>query len=92
MTETMLAFADRFSGAYGYLILCVCACIENLVPPIPGDTVTLFGGYLTGIGRLNMFGVVLSTTVGSFAGFMMMFFLGRLLGRKFFLDRDVLFF
>lgn len=71
---------------YGYLLLGVCAFVENVFPPIPGDTVTVFGGYLTGTGRLNFFGVVLSTTTGSFAGFMCMFALGKTLGEKFFLE------
>lgn len=92
VTETILDFTENISGVYGYLFLCVRACIENIVPPIPGDTVTIFGGYLTAIGKLNLSAVVLSTTIGSFAGFMLMFFLGKLLGRKFFLERDILIF
>ena len=87
MIESILSLTENLNGLYGYLVLCVCAFIENIVPPIPGDTVVIFGGYLTGIGRFNVLGVVLSTTVGSFAGFMVIFFLGRLLGRKFFLTR-----
>ena len=89
MTESFISFTENINGANGYLFLCVCAFVENVIPPIPGDTVTIFGGYLTGIGRLGMFGTVLSTTAGSFSGFMVMFCLGRFLGKKFFIDRDI---
>jgi membrane protein DedA with SNARE-associated domain len=92
MTESILGFAEKFNGFYGYVILCVCAFIENIVPPIPGDTVTVIGGYLAGTGKLNMFGVVLATTIGSFSGFMAMFFLGKYFGSRFFIDRDFFFF
>jgi membrane protein DedA with SNARE-associated domain len=89
MAEYFISFTENINGAYGYLVLCVCAFVENVIPPIPGDTVIIFGGYLAGIGRLSMFGTVLSTTAGSFAGFMVMFCLGRFLGEKFFIDRDI---
>ncbi len=84
MTQAMVELTEKFYGIYGYLFLGLCACLENIIPPIPGDTVTVFGGYLTGIGRLNIFGVIFSTTIGSFAGFMIMFFFGKLVGENFF--------
>ena len=83
MTPAVVALTERFHGIYGYVLLGLCACVENLFPPIPGDTVTVFGGYLTGIGQLSLAGVIVSTTIGSFAGFMMMFFLGKLVGKSF---------
>ena len=88
MTDYFLQLTQSFNGTFGYLVLCACACIENLVPPIPGDTVTVFGGYLAGTGKLNFFGVVASTTLGNFAGFMMLFYAGKLLGRQFFYEKD----
>lgn len=88
MEQFFIQLVNRFSGFYGYLLLGVCAFIENVVPPVPGDTVTVLGGYLAATGRLSFAGVVGATTLGSFAGFMCMFFLGRALGRNYFLDRD----
>ncbi len=70
------------SGPYGYLLLAVSAFFENMLPPIPGDTVTVFGGYLVGSGRLTLAGTVLATTAGSFAGFMAMYAVGRFLGHE----------
>ncbi len=80
MEEFFLTIIKSISGPYGYLLLAVSAFFENIVPPIPGDTVTVFGGYLVGIGRLTLAGTVLATTAGSFAGFMAMYAVGRFLG------------
>ena len=62
--------------------------MENVFPPIPGDTITAFGAFLVGTERLDFFGVYLSTVLGSLIGFMFLFWIGGLLGRRFFLERD----
>ena len=92
MEDFFLNLAKKFTGPFGYLILGICAFFENVIPPIPGDTVTVFGGYLAGTGKLSMAGVVIATTLGSFFGFMCMFFLGRVLGKKFFFEGKTSFF
>lgn len=75
-----------------YLILFVSSYFENVIPPIPGDTVTVFGAYLVGIKHLNFPAVLLLTTVGSFLGFMTLYAIGRRYGRDFFYSRDFRFF
>ncbi len=75
-----------------YFFLFVSAIMENLFPPIPGDTITAFGAFLVGTGRLNYWLVYLSTTAGSIIGFMALYFLGRLLGREFFMAGRFAFF
>ncbi len=71
-----------------YLLLGLSAFVENVFPPIPGDTITAFGAFLVGARRLDFMGVYLSTTLGSLAGFMSLFWIGNLLGRKFFIEKD----
>jgi membrane protein DedA with SNARE-associated domain len=56
-----------------YTMLFVSAFVENIFPPVPGDTVTLIGAYLVGTGHLNYLGVLVSTTAGSVVGFMALF-------------------
>lgn len=68
--------------AEGYLILGLCAFLENIFPPLPGDTVTIFGAYLVGRGALAVWPVVWATFIGSTAGFMTLYALGRTLGRS----------
>jgi membrane protein DedA with SNARE-associated domain len=71
-----------------YIFLFFSSIIENLFPPVPGDTITAFGAFLVGIKRLNYFWVYLSTTLGSTIGFMLLFLLGKFFGRKFFDEKN----
>jgi membrane protein DedA with SNARE-associated domain len=64
--------------AYGLILL--IAYGENVVPPIPGDMVVVFGGYLVGVGKLNMFSVILLSTIGGALGFMTMYAIGYRIG------------
>jgi len=66
--------------------------VENLVPPVPGDTVTLFGAYLVGIGYLDFSLVLLATTAGSLTGFMGLYWVGFRFGRDFLYQRNYRFF
>ena len=71
-----------------YAFLFISAVFENVFPPVPGDTVTAFGAFLVGTGRLNYFLVYATTTVGSVVGFVLLFLAGKLLGREFFIEKD----
>ena len=75
-----------------YFLLGLSAFIENIFPPIPGDTITAFGAFLVGTKRLSFLGVYVSTTIGSLAGFMALFWTGKLLGERYFLEREFKFF
>ena len=88
MADSFLQFIKGIDSSYLYPALFVSAVLENLIPPIPGDTVTLFGAYLVGIGQLHFSGVFAATALGNFAGFMLLFFLGRFLEKEFFLNRN----
>jgi membrane protein DedA with SNARE-associated domain len=71
--ESLLHSLETANPLWAYFILFLSAFIENIFPPIPGDTVTVFGAYLVGRGLLNFWGVLISTTLGSIAGFMGIF-------------------
>ena len=83
---------DRIPDFVLYIILGLSAFVENIFPPIPGDTITALGAFLVGTGRLSFFGVYLSTTLGSLLGFLALFWIGRYLGRRFFVQKDYRFF
>ncbi len=68
--EEILHSLEQASPSWAYFFLCLSAFIENICPPIPGDTVTVIGAYLVGRGSLNFWGVYISTTLGSVMGFM----------------------
>ncbi|MCP4132473.1 MAG: DedA family protein [bacterium] len=75
-----------------YLALFLSAIVENLFPPIPGDTITAFGAFLVGAGKLNYALVYLCTTLGSVLGFMGLYYLGGYLGREYFMKKNFRFF
>jgi membrane protein DedA with SNARE-associated domain len=63
-----------------YLTVLMIAYGENVLPPIPGDMIVVFGGYFAGLGTLDIWVVIVLSTIGGGAGFMTMFFLGNRLG------------
>ncbi|GAB4339736.1 MAG: DedA family protein [Calditrichia bacterium] len=71
--EAIINTIQNTDPVWAYLILFVSAFVENIFPPVPGDTVTIFGAYLVGRGSLQFEWVWLSTTLGSIAGFMTLF-------------------
>lgn len=79
-------FADLFqwiemlSPLWAYVLLLVVAYGENVLPPIPGDMLVVFSGYLAGIGRLDLGVVVLLATIGGALGFMTMYAVGYRIG------------
>ena len=75
-----------------YVLLGLSAFVENVFPPIPGDTITALGAFLEGNGKLDFFCVNISTTLGSLLGFMSLFWVGGSLGRRFFIEKDYRFF
>jgi membrane protein DedA with SNARE-associated domain len=83
MLEYLDQLLSHLSPMMAYFILFLSAIIENIFPPIPGDTVTVLGAYLTSTGKLDFWGVYLSTTAGSVAGFFMMYLAGIKFGRSF---------
>ncbi len=90
--EPFLVYLQSLPDELIYAILGLSAFVENVVPPIPGDTITAFGAFLVGTGRLDFWGVYVATTSGSLLGFMALFVLGRYLGRRFFIEKDYRFF
>ena len=84
----LLEYLHQLPDYLIYLSLGFSAFLENIFPPLPGDTIVLFGSFLVGIGRLSFLGAYLSTTTGSLLGFISIYFLGRYLGRRFFIERD----
>ena len=86
--DSFLEFLKELPDILIYMLLGLSAFVENVFPPIPGDTITAFGAFLVGTKRLHFLGVYLSTTLGSLSGFMFLFWVGRLLGRHYFIERD----
>ncbi|MAO65331.1 MAG: DedA family protein [Balneola sp.] len=65
-----------------YLIFFGIAYIENIIPPMPGDVLVAFGGYLAAEGVIKIFPVLSLTVVASVAGFMTMYWFGHKWGAQ----------
>lgn len=59
-----------------YIAFFLVAYLENIVPPVPGDILVVFAGYLAADGYINYSVVWALTTVASVFGFMSMYYLG----------------
>ncbi len=83
MEQNLNQFLDwmgAIAPVWAYLVILGIAYGENVLPPIPGDLIVVFGGYLAGIGQLSFVVVVVLATLGGALGFMTMYALGRRIG------------
>ncbi|HOP61984.1 MAG TPA: DedA family protein [Spirochaetota bacterium] len=92
LIEHILGIITTMHDAWLYLFLFFSSVLENLFPPVPGDTITVFGAFLVGAGRLNFAIVLAVTTVGSATGFLLLYMFGAFLEREFFIEKDYRFF
>ena len=88
MLEWITGYLAALNPAWFYLALALSSFLENVVPPIPGDSVTVFAAYLVGRTDRSIAGVWLATSVGSTSGFMALYALGRAIHRDYFIRRD----
>ena len=89
MLDYLQKLLDNIDPVTAYFVLGISAFLENVLPPIPGDTVVVFGAYLVSVDRLGFWGVYVSTTLGSVIGFVTMYYLGLKYGRAFIQHRRV---
>lgn len=66
-------------NSYGYLGIFLLIFVENIFPPIPSEVVLLFGGALTLGTSMNAPLVIVFATLGSLAGAITLYGLGRVL-------------
>ena len=59
-----------------YSIFLIVAYAENIVPPVPGDILIVFGGYLAAEQIISFNVLLFITTVASVIGFMNMYAFG----------------
>jgi membrane protein DedA with SNARE-associated domain len=63
-----------------YLAFFLLAYLENVIPPVPGDVLVAFGGYLAAEQIVGFTPLLVLTTVASTLGFMTMYTLGYVMG------------
>ncbi len=65
---------------WGYGLIFVAMLLENAGLPIPGETVTLLGGYAAGSGQLSLAGVMGAAASGAILGDNIGYWVGRRAG------------
>ncbi|MEK4029111.1 DedA family protein [Pseudobacillus sp. FSL P4-0506] len=61
---------------YGYMGIVLLIALENIFPPIPSEVILTFGGFMTTTSELSITGVIISSTVGSVIGALVLYFIG----------------
>ncbi len=60
----------------------LAVALENLFPPIPSEVILPLAGFAAGQGRIGLFAAIACTTLGSVAGAVVLYYVGRVLGRE----------
>jgi membrane protein DedA with SNARE-associated domain len=66
----------------GYPGVAVLTFLENVFPPIPSELVIPLAGYVSATGEMGLWGVVAAGSVGSLAGALLWYEVGRRLGER----------
>lgn len=80
--EQLFEWIQTLSPVSIYFIFTLVAYVENILPPIPGDVLVAFGGYLAAEQVINVVPVLLFTTIASVIGFMSMYAVGWYFGDR----------
>jgi membrane protein DedA with SNARE-associated domain len=75
-----MATLQEVIGRWGYVVIFAAMLLENAGLPLPGETVTLLGGYAAGSGQLNVLGVMGAAAGGAVLGDNIGYWVGRRLG------------
>ena len=74
------AMLQELLQQWGYGVIFGAMLLENAGVPLPGETVTLLGGYAAGSGQLNVFGVMAAAAGGAMLGDNLGYWVGRRAG------------
>ena len=66
---------------FGYLGVMFLIAIENIFPPIPSELILVFGGFITTKMQVNLFMMIIFSTLGSLCGALSLYYIGRILNK-----------
>ena len=67
-------------GRWGYGVIFAGMLLENAGLPLPGETLTLLGGYAAGSGQMSLVGVIAAAASGAILGDNIGYWVGRRFG------------
>lgn len=77
----MNTFIINIMNKFGYFGIVFLIAIENIFPPIPSEVILTLGGFMTSKEEIsmNLFGVIMASTVGSIFGAIILYYVGYIL-------------
>jgi membrane protein DedA with SNARE-associated domain len=67
---------------YGYIGIFLLILVENIFPPIPSEIILSFAGFMTKSANLSVMLVIVSATLGSVAGAVILYKIGNRMNRQ----------
>lgn len=83
MLDSLFQFIEQAPEWLVFVTVFLASYIENIFPPIPGDTILIFGAYLVGRGDMSFTMALATTLIGSVSGFMTLYIVGYKYGHGF---------
>jgi len=83
LIEPIIEFAINVIENFGYVGIFVLMLLESTATPVPSEAVMPFAGFLVHSGKFNMYIVSLVGALGSLAGALISYHIGKFLGREF---------
>jgi len=78
----MFGFIERVIGSAGYPGIALLMLLENILPPLPSELIMPMAGFVAANGQLTLVGVIIAGTLGSVAGALPWYYLGKVLGHE----------
>ena len=82
MLQQIISYISTLDISLVYLVLFFFSFLENIFPPSPSDFVVVFGATLIAHSTVGFIPILLITSFGSALGFIVMYYLSKLLGEK----------
>ncbi len=83
MVLTILEFITGLIASWGYAGIFVTMTLESALIPIPSEAVIPFAGFLAYMGEMNIWIIVLVSTLANLTGSIIAYYIGKYLGRPF---------
>lgn len=82
MFDWVAEWVIRVIETLGYAGLTVLVALENIFPPIPSELILPLAGFLIGQNRFSFPAVLISTTLGSLIGALLLYGIGMAIGQQ----------
>jgi len=77
LTETLLHYITQLISYLGYTGVFILMALESMIAPVPSEMVMPFAGFLIYTREFTILGVLLASSLGSIAGSLFSYWLGR---------------